>query len=47
MIQLDAPVNSPTMTVGFVDLAGFSAITEVYGDAAAVGSKPNQAVEGL
>lgn len=36
MIQLESPVNTPAATIGFIDLAGFSAITEVYGDASAV-----------
>ena len=36
MIQLDAPVNTPAATIGFIDVAGFSAITEVYGDTSAI-----------
>ncbi len=37
MMQAEAPANSPAATIGFIDLAGFSAITEVYGDTSAVG----------
>ena len=35
-VVVDAPKKSPAAAIAFVDLAGFSAITEVFGDEAAV-----------
>ena len=37
MAPMSDPLDAPAATVGFIDLAGFSAITDVYGDISAVG----------